>query len=261
MPAIEVHSAPITIGAPLCSPSLLQSGQKKNQEASWLSRSVSAVTTVFCNIGRATAYTAKALYDFLIFVAVTPYKYIYHCLTSVFNDKKQHDGTAITTSPSPSDQKQFDAITIISAQALSREPVPKTIPSVFPTQQANGGVSNPILRNKIPLHIDSKHPLNESLNRDKLRIQWPHISLWENSFYIEVFNEDNARFDVALFDKLDTSKACELRSHRCAIYNDQLVDACSDIGICICKDDYPTALTNMSLIGETRVRDIRGSGR
>ncbi|KEI70217.1 hypothetical protein [Endozoicomonas elysicola] len=253
MPAIEVHSAPITSEGPLSSPSLFQSGQKKNQEASWLSRSVSVVIAVFCKIGRAIAYTAKALYDFLIFAAITPYKYIYQCLASPFNDKKQQDSVGINIPTSAQTTPEGRTSTTISE--------PKTLQTTPPAQQNKSHFHHASLINKTPFLLDTNHPLNESLNRDGLKIQWPHIMLWEDGFHIEVFTEENARYEVALFNKLDASQACELKNHRCAIYYDQLVDACSDIGICICKDDYPTALTRMSLIVDPKTRDIRSSGR
>ena len=109
MPAIEAQSAPVTSVVPLSSPSQLQSGQTKNLEASWLSRSVSVVTTVFCKIGRAIAYIAKTLYDFLIFAAVTPYKYIFQCLISPFTSTKTPSDKSHTTT-SGSLSKQTDIL-------------------------------------------------------------------------------------------------------------------------------------------------------
>ncbi|WP_419832216.1 PP2C family serine/threonine-protein phosphatase [Endozoicomonas atrinae] len=58
------------------------------EKGSWLGRTVATIANVCCKIGKAIMYTIKSLLKFLIYASVTPYKYIFNCLTYPFTHSK-----------------------------------------------------------------------------------------------------------------------------------------------------------------------------
>ncbi|WP_081622192.1 DUF1810 family protein [Endozoicomonas elysicola] len=96
-----------------------------NQKANWFNRSISVVTEVVSQIGRAIAYAIKSLATFLIYASVTPYKYIYQCLTSPFTSTKT---PSYINQPTASDtvSKQTDTLLPETTEAFSQYSSPVT---------------------------------------------------------------------------------------------------------------------------------------
>ena len=58
------------------------------EKVSWLGRTVATIANVCRQVGKAIMYTIKSLLKFLIYASVTPYKYIFKCLTYPFTRSK-----------------------------------------------------------------------------------------------------------------------------------------------------------------------------
>lgn len=92
-----------------------------SRESSWLGRAITTVADVCCKIGRAVVCAIKSLLNFLIYASVTPYKYIFNCLTYPFTGTK-------TTATEQSKVEDSESIspTVISSTKDSDAVLPDT---------------------------------------------------------------------------------------------------------------------------------------
>ncbi len=91
-----------------------------NQKTNWFNHCISVVTDVVSKIGRAIAYAIKSLATFLIYASVTPYKYIYQCLTYPFSSNKTPSDICQTTT-SDTVSRETDTLLPEATEALYQQ--------------------------------------------------------------------------------------------------------------------------------------------
>ncbi len=125
-----------------------------SREPSWLGRAITTVADVCCKTGRTVVYAIKSLLNFLIYASVTPYKYIFNCLTYPFTGTK----TTATEQSKVEDSKSISP-TVISSTKDSDAVLPDT----------------PTLRQYLPPH---QRPVNklQTLPEHNENLEYRYVS-------------------------------------------------------------------------------------